>query len=109
MRNYCKAYYLKDLRKFSGWKELERPDSAELNDESIIYLQDNFTVVKDCFEEEDYIYNDVTPEWKEFCEKELQFAIPDDLKFMYEEEAGEAPTEGEAATPAPDSSTPPPG
>lgn len=90
MRNYSKAYYLKDLRKFPGWKELDRDDAEELTDESIVYLQDNFTVVKDCFEEEDYIYNDVTPEWKEFCEKELDFAIPEDLRYAYEEDGGAA-------------------
>ncbi len=100
MRNYCKAYYLKDLRRFSAWKELERADSAELTDDSIVYLQDNFTVVKDCFEEEDYIYNDVTPAWKQFCEQELQFAIPEDLRFMYEEEADSAATGAGSEAPA---------
>jgi len=88
MRNYSKAYYLKDLRKFPAWKELDREDSAELTDDSIVYVQDNFTVVKDCFEEEDYIYSDVTPEWKAFCEKELDFAIPEDLMYAYEDEGG---------------------
>ncbi len=87
MRNYTKAYYLRDLRAFPGWKEFERPDAAELTDEAIVYLQDDFTVVKDCFEETDYVFKDVTPEWKAFCENVLHFAIPDDLKFMYEEEA----------------------
>lgn len=90
MRNYSKAYYLKDLRQYKNWKEIDRPDAAELNDESIVYLQDNFTVVKDCFEEEDYIYNDVNDDWKAFCENQLQFAIPEDLRFMYEEEAAPA-------------------
>ena len=66
MRNYCKAYYLKDLRKFSGWKEIERPDAAELTDDAIVYLQDNFTVVKDCFEEEDYIYEVFERFWSSY-------------------------------------------
>ena len=90
MRNYSKAYYLKDLRQYKNWKEIDRPDKDELNDESIVYLQDNFTVVKDCFEEEDYIYNDVNDDWKAFCEGQLQFAIPEDLRFMYEEESAPA-------------------
>lgn len=97
MRNYSQARYLKELRQFPGWKELEREDSEELTDESIVYLQDNFTVVKDCFEEEDYIYNDVTPEWKEFCEKELKFAIPEDLMYAYEDEAASAETASEGS------------
>ena len=98
MRKYSKAYYLKDLRKFKGWKEIEREDSDELNDDTIVFVQDNLTVVKDCFEEEDYIYNDVTPEWEKFCEKELEFAIPEDLRYAYEEEEGE---EAEADSPPP--------
>lgn len=91
MRNYSKAYYLKDLRAFPGWAEIDRADSAELADDTVVFLQDNFTVVRDCYEEEDYIFNKVTPEWQQFCEKTLEFAIPEDLRFMYEEDAVAAP------------------
>jgi hypothetical protein len=115
MHNYSKAYYLKDLRKFPGWKELERPETGALTEESIVYVLDDYTViindehlVKDDYVDEDFLFNDVTPEWKEFCEKELQFAIPDDLKFMYEEEAAEPAAEG-SPPPAAEGSPPPAG
>lgn len=91
MRNYSKAYYLKDLRAFPGWSEPTRPDAAELSDDTVVYLQDNYTVVLDCYEEEDYLFNQVSPEWRQFCEQKLEFAIPEDLRFLYEEEAAPAP------------------
>jgi hypothetical protein len=84
MREYSKAYHLKDLRAFSDWKEKERDDKDELTDDSIVYLQDNFTVVKDVFEEEDYIFDAVTDDWKKFCAEKLQFEIPEDLRYKYE-------------------------
>jgi hypothetical protein len=88
MRPYTKAYYLKQLRQFSGWKEVPRSDAAELNDDTVVFIQDNFTVVRDPFNEEDFLMKDATPEWIAFCENTLEpkFAIPDDLKFLYEEE-----------------------
>lgn len=77
MRKYSKAYYLKDLRVYDGWKEAERGDGEELTDESIVYLQDNYTVVKDVFNEEDYIFSEVDDAWKAFCSENLDFEIPD--------------------------------
>ncbi|MCH9651028.1 MAG: hypothetical protein K0U98_22585 [Deltaproteobacteria bacterium] len=85
MRKYSKAYYLKDLRAYDGWQEKEREDTDELTDESIVYLQDNFTVVKDVFNEEDYIFDTVDDSWKTFCKDKLGFEIPEDLRYAYEE------------------------
>jgi hypothetical protein len=101
MRKYSKAHYLKDLRKFDGWKEKERPDDEEpLDDDSIVYLQDNFTVVRDVFDEEDYIFDDVTEGWKTFCREELGFEIPEDLRYAYEEEDEEGAAEDQKAAAA---------
>lgn len=94
MRKYSKAYYLKDLRAFPNWKELDREDKDELNDESIVYVQDNLTVVVDVFNEEDYLFNDVTDDWKAFCKDKLEFEIPEDLRYAYEEDEEEGASEG---------------
>ena len=77
MRKYSKAYYLKDLRAYDSWKEAEREDGEELTDETIVYLQDNFTVVKDVFNEEDYVFSEVDDAWKSFCKDSLEFEVPD--------------------------------
>ena len=77
MRKYSKAYHLKDLRAYEGWKEVEREDSEELTDETVVYLQDNYTVVKDVFDEEDYVFSEVDDAWMAFCKESLEFEIPD--------------------------------
>lgn len=95
-RPYCKAYYLRDLRKFDAWTEQDpaaagngdgekkaaaddEEDEGPLTDESIVYVHQDFTVTRSMFHGEDVVYDEVTPEWKQYCEKELEFAIPEDL------------------------------
>jgi len=91
MGKYCKAYELKKFRKFSGWsenagnvkKEKTTDDGKEtekvriLEDNSILYLQESFVVTDGIFQDENIIFDDVTPEWKKFCQRELKFEIPD--------------------------------
>lgn len=94
-RPYCKAFYLRDLRQFSGWREKDvlangapgpaasagEGDEKErtLTDESIVYVHQDFTVTRSMWHGEDVVFDDVTPEWRRFCEEELEFAIPEDL------------------------------
>ncbi len=99
MRNYTKAYYLKDLRKYSDLASIQRPGSDELPDEHVIYVRDDFKAVttdEAVFEDDpkdtDFLVKDPTEGWQAFLERDLDppFAIPDDLKFMYEEEPAPA-------------------
>lgn len=88
---YCKAYYLAQLRKFGGWSESRihwneesaasggNPEAAPLADEDVVYLHQDFTVTKSMWHDESVIFNQVTPEWEEFCKRELQLVIPEDL------------------------------
>ena len=90
MGKYCKAYLLKSLRQFSGWvekaenarkeKELVDGEEAEivreLTDDAILYLQENYVVTDGIFKDENIIFDDVTPEWVEYCQQELEFEIP---------------------------------
>lgn len=91
MGNYCKAYPIARLRQFSGWKEkaenarkekqqvdgkeIEAP--RQLTDDDFLYLQTDLTVTDGIFLGENVIFDDVTPEWTEFCKNELAFEIPD--------------------------------
>ncbi|HEU5378340.1 MAG TPA: hypothetical protein VFV38_23195 [Ktedonobacteraceae bacterium] len=84
MRKYCKAYRLGNLRQYEGWTEGSPSNSAELSDEDICYLYDDFIVVKSPFQTAAPLFDTVTPEWKFFCETVLKFQIPDDLRFAYE-------------------------
>ncbi len=99
MRNYSKAYVLKDLRAFEGWTENAREGAEPLDDDSVVFVQDDLTVVdekmlfEDTIEDQDYIYNAGTDEWKTFCKETLEFEIPEDLRYAYEQDdaAGETP------------------
>lgn len=97
MGEYCKAYYLKDMRNYSNWsentenarKEKKEADGKEteevrtLSDDSIVYLQENFVVTDDVYKEENILFDAVSPEWMEYCKNELNFVLPN-----YDENVG---------------------
>jgi hypothetical protein len=83
MKTYCRAYYLRDLRRFPGWHEPPSSEGEELTEESIVYLWDDYTVVENpVIADKGIIFDAVTPAWQEFCSTTLQFAIPDDVTHM---------------------------
>jgi hypothetical protein len=84
---YCRAYQLSRLRQFSGWNEL--PENArrtvqEVDGETVeaprnltaddyVYLQGNFTVTDGIFIDENVIFDQITPQWVEFCRDVLGY------------------------------------
>ncbi len=90
MGKYCKAYLAKDLRAFPAWsenkdnvgKDKKEVDGKEvevphvLDDDSILYLQENYVVTDGIFKDQNIIFDNVTDEWKEFCHSTLAFEIP---------------------------------
>lgn len=81
MRKYCKAYYLKDFRLFSGWTEKQGESEETLSGDDVLYLWDDFTVVRSpVISNKGLIFNEVTPAWQAFCQEQLQFALPEDLR-----------------------------
>ena len=90
MGRYCKAYPIKMLREFSGWKEnlqnvrkekkqvegKEVEIARELTDNDHLYLQENLIVTDGIFLDENVIYDDITPEWSDFCKSALKFEVP---------------------------------
>ncbi|MEM7479766.1 MAG: hypothetical protein AAF481_01220 [Acidobacteriota bacterium] len=91
MGKYCKAYLAKQFRAFANWqektddlrKETQVVDGKEteierstLEDDDILYLQENYTVTDGIFVDEHIIFDDLTDEWKAFCHDELDFEIP---------------------------------
>lgn len=93
LANYAKACLLGDLRKFSGWHEEkinwketisanENGNSRELSDSDVVFLHQDFTVTELIWPGENVIFNQITPEWLEFCEQELRFKVPDDLDLI---------------------------
>lgn len=90
LRKYCKAYYLKDLRQFNGWSEKTTEEQPEASDDDVVYLWDDFTVVKSpVVPDKGLVFDAVTPEWQDFCTTTLHFAIPEDLRYAYEQQEQE--------------------
>jgi len=91
MGKYCKAYPLKQLRQFSQWhektentktetKEVDGQEvevNRELTEDDFLYLQENYVVTDGIFKDENIIFDNVTPEWKDFCYNTLGFEIPE--------------------------------
>lgn len=94
MGAYCKAYQLKQLRQFEQWppslaatrKETQMVDGREretqrpLNDEDVLYLQETYVVTDGLFLNQNVIFDAVTDEWKDFCDRVLAFKIPEYAK-----------------------------
>lgn len=93
MGRYCKAYLASRFRDFPGWQEnigaLREPEPGdaaaaseprtELKPDDILYLQENYAVTDGIFLDEHVVFVSDAPEWKEFCAKVLEFAVPDDV------------------------------
>lgn len=80
-RDYAKGYLLGDFRKFSGWRE-ENENSRELSDSDVVFLHQDFTVTQLIWPGENVIFNQDTPEWRDFCSQQLQFEVPDDFDLI---------------------------
>ncbi|NJR62584.1 MAG: hypothetical protein HC769_29555 [Cyanobacteria bacterium CRU_2_1] len=74
MGKYCKAYLVQQLRHYPGWHE---QGTEKLADDHVLYLQENYVVTNGIFKDEQIVFDQVTPEWQEFCHAVLQFEIPD--------------------------------
>ena len=89
-RPYCKAYYLKDLRRFAAWSESRSnwktgsgdATATNLADDDVVFLHQDLTVTQSMFHNENVIMGTVTPQWRAFCSTELGFKVPDDFDLM---------------------------
>jgi ankyrin repeat protein len=78
--NYAKGYLLGDLRKFSDWRE--DGNSRALSDGDVVFLHQDFSVTQLIWPGENVIFNQDTPEWRDFCSRQLQFKVPDDFDLI---------------------------
>jgi hypothetical protein len=121
MGRYCKAYPVERLQDFGGWtgsqqrepEKEERPESgngvsgngasgdgasghdAQPTENDYLFLQENFTVTKGIFLDEDVVFDDITPQWIDFCKNTLNFEVPADVAEAGEEEAAVAGNSGQ--------------
>ncbi|WP_134728260.1 hypothetical protein [Amycolatopsis nivea] len=76
---YCKAFALADFRRFPGWAAAAAPAQADLGDDDLGYLGDDYAVRADPVTGEPLLFGGDAPGWHEFCTAELGFAVPADL------------------------------
>ncbi len=85
MIKYCKAYPIQTLRAFDGWAEkipvgeAVAPENGETPAEPaepFLYLHDSYIVTDGIFADEKVVFDEVTPEWTEFCKNNLKFEPP---------------------------------
>ena len=82
-RKYCTAYHLGDLRRYSEWSENKlNPESQELADTDVVFLHQDYKVTKSMWADEDVIFDKVTDQWKDFCNTQLRFVVPDSLDLI---------------------------
>lgn len=108
MGRYCKAYPIDRLQAFDGWpeayrREVAKEPPAEVSgngephdgtsnsqpaENDYLFVQEDLTVTKGIFLEEDVVFDQVTPQWADFCKNELRFEIPPDVADASEKAAG---------------------
>lgn len=86
-RNYQAAFKLWQLRLFDEWNEDAwrggefEYQSDQLQDMDIVYLQDNYVVMRGTYinRELNVVWPEskVTEKWKLFCQQQLKFEIPE--------------------------------
>lgn len=80
LNRYCKAYPIERLRKFPHWPgNLENTGGNAEEQRGFLYLQDSLIVTRDIFANEQIVFDQITDEWKKFCEEELKFSVPHEL------------------------------
>ena len=96
-RKYCKAYHLKDLRIYPAWTEGRinwkaknygdasgngtAPDQG-FSDDDIVFLHQDYTVTQSMWHNENVIFDQVSPQWRDYCNDRLNFKVPDDLDLI---------------------------
>ena len=85
MIKYCKAYPIQRFRAFDKWSEkvpvneVVTPGNGDTSSEpmeNFLYLHDTYVVTDGIFSDEKVVFDEVTPEWIEFCKNELKMEPP---------------------------------
>jgi hypothetical protein len=90
-RQYCKAYHLGELRHYPAWSEGRinwkqkangQGGEAAFDEDSVVFIHQDFTVTESMWHNENVIFNQVTSDWEAFCVDALQFRVPDDIDLI---------------------------
>jgi hypothetical protein len=74
MSNYCRAYQIADLRRFSGWRD----PAGDLRADDVAYLWGDLVARRSgVAPDADVVFQSDTDEWRAFCRDQLSFSAPD--------------------------------
>jgi len=84
LSKYCKLYPASDLERFAAWRVIPNSEdatrlfSAALAGEAdasakYYFLHDTYIVTAGIFLDSDVVFDQITPEWIEFCKGSLSF------------------------------------
>ena len=93
MGRYCKAYPIAKLHEFGDWAKYYRNPEKDgqvteevkevvISEDDYLFVQENFTVTKGIFLDEDIVFDNITSEWEDFCKNTLNFEVPADVSAM---------------------------
>jgi hypothetical protein len=57
-------------------------EDATLTPEDVVFLHQNHVVTRSIWQDKDVVLQNVTPEWRTFCDDTLGFKAPDDFDLM---------------------------
>ncbi len=76
MGKYCKAYLLSQFQDYPDWPGADSlQEFVGKEDDTVVYLQENYAVTADVYMDEDIIFESDSDEWRSFCENELDFEV----------------------------------
>src|ERR1041385_6209872 len=96
---YCKAFSVKRFQEFADWHPREQMSPVPAppgnsTEESTVdaywFLHDTYVVTRVIMHDEDVAFDNVSPQWIEFCRTQLGFSVPDDLRDEAASEEGVA-------------------
>lgn len=88
MGKFCKAYPISRLREYDKWEEnslnVRNEDGPNVagsggaeapENDYYLFLQEDFTVTQSIYLDERVVFDNVSPEWVEFCKNNLRFEV----------------------------------
>lgn len=80
-RPYCRAYPLKALRQYAGWREAAT-DGEPLADDTVVFVHRDYSVTRSMWLREDVVFEGTSPDWQRFCVERLAFQPPHDFDWL---------------------------
>jgi hypothetical protein len=76
-RPYCRAYELRELRRYAGWTEAPSADmdasGDDLTDDLVVFVHRDCSVTRTIWPHESMLFDGRSEDWRRFCRDTLRF------------------------------------